>query len=80
VITEGRSLLPAGVVDVLGEFDLGDIISLVDRERIEFARGLAGYSHEDVRRIRGLHSAEIEPRLGYKYLDAVVHRDDLVVL
>ena len=80
VVEKGRSLLPAGVIEVGGEFELGDIISLVDREQHEFARGLAGYSHEDVRRIRGLHSAEIEPRLGYKYLDAVVHRDDLVVL
>ncbi len=80
VVAEGRSLLPAGILEVIGEFDLGDIISLVDREKHEFARGLAGYSHQDVRRIRGLHSAEIEPRLGYKYLDAVIHRDDLVVL
>ena len=80
VAAEGRSLLPAGVVEVVGEFELGDIVSLVDRERSEFARGLAAYSDADVRRIRGLHSAEIEPTLGYKYLDAVVHRDDLVVL
>ncbi len=76
----GRSLLPAGVVDVRGSFELGDIISLVDASGTEFARGLAGYRAADVRRIMGAQSADIEATLGYKYLDEVIHRDDLVVL
>jgi glutamate 5-kinase len=45
-----------------------------------FARGLAGYAAEEVRRIAGLKTSEIERALGYKYLDEIVHRDDLVVL
>ncbi len=45
-----------------------------------FARGLAGYGADEVRRIAGLKTSEIERALGYKYLDEVVHRDDLVVL
>jgi glutamate 5-kinase len=44
-----------------------------------FARGLAVYSADEVRRISGLRSAEIEAKLGYRLLDCVVHRDDLVV-
>ena len=79
LVEQGRSLLPAGVVRVDGHFDLGDVVVLVNTQEIEFARGLAGYRAEDIRRIGGLHSAAIEATLGYKYLDAVVHRDDLVV-
>ena len=45
-----------------------------------FARGLAGYAADEVRRIAGLKTSEIERALGYKYLDEVVHRNDLVVL
>jgi glutamate 5-kinase len=78
--TAGRSLLPAGVLRVQGRFEMGDPVSLLDEDGTEFARGLAAYSAEDVARIAGLQSADIEPTLGYKYLDEVVHRDDLVLL
>ena len=76
----GRSLLPAGICRVEGEFELGDIISLRSTHGAEFARGLAGYRSADMRRIKGLQTADIEPTLGYKYLDEVIHRDDLVLL
>jgi glutamate 5-kinase len=80
-LTSGKkSLLPAGIVEVLGEFGLGDIVSLVTRSGNEFGRGLAGYAADDLRRIRGLRSADIGPTLGYKYLDEAIHRDDLVLL
>lgn len=75
-----RSLLPAGVAEVQGSFDLGDIVSLLASDGSEFARGLAGYSSNDMRRLVGRKSADIEPTLGYKYLDEVIHRDDLVLL
>jgi glutamate 5-kinase len=77
---EGRSLLPAGIVRVEGEFDLGDVVTLATEQGGAFARGLVGYRSEDVRRIMGRHSADVEAILGYKYLDAVMHRDDLVLL
>jgi glutamate 5-kinase len=76
----GRSLLPAGVVDVIGTFELGDIVGLVTADGVEFARGLAAYPATDLRRLRGLQSADIEATLGYKVLDEVIHRDDLVLL
>lgn len=80
-VTEGKSsLLAAGVMEVIGKFDRGDIVSLEDTSGIELARGVSAYSAPDVHAIRGLHSADIETRLGYKYLNAVIHRDDLVVL
>jgi len=80
LVEQGRSLLPAGLIGVEGDFGLGDIVSLVNSQGTEFARGLAGYRAEDMARIKGSHSADIEPTLGYKYLDEVVHRDDLVLL
>jgi glutamate 5-kinase len=80
LVEGGKSLLPAGVVAVQGSFELGDVVSLMTVHGTEFARGLAGYRAGDVERIRGLHTADIEPTLGYKYLDEIIHRDDLVLL
>jgi glutamate 5-kinase len=79
LVQGGRSLLPAGITAVLGDFELGDVVSIVNGNT-EFARGLAGYSAPDLRRLQGIRSADIEATLGYKYLDEVVHRDDLVIL
>jgi glutamate 5-kinase len=76
----GRSLLPAGVLDIAGSFELGDIVSIVDESGTEFARGLAGYRAEDMRKLQGIQTADIEATLGYKYLNEVIHRDDLVLL
>lgn len=75
----GTSLLPAGVVAIEGSFAMGDIVGLVSGET-EFARGLVGYSADELRRLVGRHSADIELVLGYKYLDEVIHRNDLVLL
>lgn len=80
LVEHGKSLLPAGVVAVDGSFELGDVVSLVTLQEVEFARGLAGYSSDDVARIRGLRTADIQATLGYKYLDEIIHRDDLVLL
>jgi glutamate 5-kinase len=77
---KGRSLLPAGILEVVGDFGLGDVVSVVTADGTEFARGLAGYGAADLRRIRGVRTADIEATLGYKYLDEVIHRDDLVLL
>jgi glutamate 5-kinase len=77
---QGRSLLPSGVRSVAGQFDVGDPVDIAVDERRPFARGLAGYGAEEVRRIAGLKTSEIEGALGYKYLDEVVHRNDMVLL
>ena len=77
---QGRSLLPSGVKGVEGQFGVGDPVDIaVDADR-PFARGLAGYGADEVRRIAGLKTGEIVRALGYKYLDEIVHRNDLVVL
>jgi len=81
----GKSLLPAGLVAVEGEFELGDTVSIVvagsaGAAGSEIARGLAAYPAADLRKISGLQSAAIEATLGYKSIDEAIHRDDLVIL
>ena len=76
----GKSLLPAGVLAVDGAFELGDTVAICTRDGAEFARGLAAYPADDLRKIQGLQSGDIEARLGYKSIDEVIHRDDLVIL
>jgi len=75
----GKSLLPAGVVEVKGRFDRGDAVLVRDPEGVEIARGLAAYSSADAERIRGRRSAELETLLGYRGRDEMIHRDDLVL-
>jgi len=77
---QGRSLLPSGVRGVEGQFGVGDPVDIAVDQGHPFARGLAGYAADELRRIAGLKTKEIERALGYKYLDEVVHRNDLVVL
>jgi glutamate 5-kinase len=77
---QGRSLLPIGVVQVAGTFGKGDVITLVDVDGIEFARGLSNYSSSDIERIRGLRSEQVREAIGASSYDEVVHRDNLVVI
>ena len=79
LIERKKSLLPSGVREVHGSFSSGDPVEIATMDGRAFARGLAVYSADEVRRIRGLRSAEIESTLGYRLLDCVVHRDDMVV-
>jgi len=76
----GKSLLPAGITSVEGEFELGDTVSVVSAAGVEVARGLVAYPAAELRKISGLQSAAIEARLGYKSTDEAIHRDDLVIL
>lgn len=80
-LVEGKkSLLPSGIKEVRGAFALGEPVSLLAPDGQEIARGLAGYSAEEIEKIRGKNTAAIEEILGYRSLDEVVHRDDLVIL
>ncbi len=75
-----KSLLPSGVRAVEGRFGAGDAVSVVDQAGAEFARGLCAYDSAEVERIAGKRSSELEAILGYKTVDEVIHRDDLVLL
>jgi glutamate 5-kinase len=76
----GSSLLPSGMVEVRGTFGVGDCIGLLDSGGHELARGLVAYDSDACSRIKGLSSARIAEVLGYHMGDAVIHRDDLVLL
>jgi len=80
IVQKGKSLLPSGIVKVKGSFERGDSVSLIGPRGKEFARGLVNYTSDELERIKGLKTGEIEKYLGYKYSDEVIHRDDLVVL
>lgn len=78
-VTVGQgSLLPAGVVDVEGDFAAGDCVDIVDAEGNLIGRGLSSYSVDEARRIKGLRSREIADVLGEEGGE-IVHRDELVV-
>jgi glutamate 5-kinase len=76
----GGSLLPVGVRAVSGPFERGDSVRVLDLAGRELARGLVNYPSEDLERIRGRHSGEIEQILGFVYGDEVIHRNNLVLL
>ena len=76
----GKSLLPAGVVGVEGDFERGQTVRIYVGAGQEIARGLAQYSARDLRLIKGLRSSQIAETLGYDYGPEVVHRDDMVLL
>ncbi len=78
---EGRhtSLLSRGVTGVSGPFRKGDLVKVVSRDGTEVARGLTHYSHEDLEKIKGLKSSEIEGVLGQNLYDEIIHRDHMVL-
>jgi glutamate 5-kinase len=80
VVEKGKSLLASGVFAIEGKFERGDAVSICGAGGEEFAKGIAGYSRQEMERILGRNSSEIEIVLGYKYGDEVVHRDNMVVI
>ena len=80
VVNGGSSLLAAGVLSVSGSFGPGDIVTLETPDGGVFARGLVNYAAADLDKIRGLQTEQVLERLGRCGCDAVIHRDDLVVI
>jgi glutamate 5-kinase len=76
----GRSLLPAGVTGVDGQFERGDAVSVLAADGRELARGLVAYASDEARLIAGRQSAGIAEVLGYSGRDEIIHRDDLVLV
>lgn len=76
----GRSLLPSGISLVEGEFQRGACVRVCGPDGTEFARGITDYSHQEIAKILGHKSREIEEILGYRYGDEIIHRDNLVIL
>lgn len=80
LLHDNRSLLPAGVRQVQGYFERGEIVSIVDSRHGRLAAGITNYSSDDLAKIRGEHSRRIEELLGHQYGDEVVHRNNMVIL
>ncbi len=78
--TEGKSLLPIGVLSIEGEFEPGDVVACLDPQGKECARGLTNYSSSDARRIMGQPTSKIMEILGGISEKELMHRDNLIVL
>jgi len=76
----GRSLLPVGVKSVAGQFRRGEMVSCVDQEGAEVARGLVNYSSGDAGAIAGRSSGSITDILGYMSEEEMIHRDNMVII
>jgi glutamate 5-kinase len=79
-LASGRSLLPAGVVGVDGQFERGDAVRVLGADGRELARGLIAYAADEARLIAGKQSQGIADVLGYRGRDEIIHRDDLVLI
>jgi glutamate 5-kinase len=82
---KGRSLLPAGIIGLEGEFDRGDTVSIFTSPKTnggmsEIARGISRYASEDLNQIKRCHSNRFEGILGYTYGAVAVHRNDLILM
>jgi glutamate 5-kinase len=78
--SSSKSLLAIGILEVVGDFEKGDVIGIRDRSGCEFARGLTNYATPDANRIRGLRTHEAREALGVAAYDEVVHRDNLALI
>jgi glutamate 5-kinase len=77
--SEGKSLLPIGMMGVNGDFSRGDVIAVRDVTGAEIARGLANYSSTEARLLCRKASSEFEKLLGYAAEPEMLHRDNLVL-
>ena len=78
-LRNGKSLLPVGVVDVVGNFRRGDVVNIIGPDGTELGRGLAEYSDSEASSLAGCQSEQIEDKLGYRGRSVMVHRDELVL-
>jgi glutamate 5-kinase len=79
-LAAGKSLLPAGVTAISGEFERGDAVLIRDARGLALAHGLSAYGAADAARIIGLRSGQIEAALGFRGREELVHRNDLAML
>ncbi len=80
IVNQGKSLLSSGLLEVRGEFGVGDAVHCLDRQNRPVAAGLVNYNSIDLDKIKKQQSDTIETLLGFKDCDEVIHRDNLVLL
>ena len=79
-LTNGKSLLAAGITKINGNFNKGENVIILDQNNIQLARGLSSFSSTEINKIKGKQSKEIETILGYLSKTEVIHKDDMVLL
>ena len=79
-LKSGKSLLPAGIIKITGNFKKGDNIVIIDNNNIDIARALSSFTSDEINKIKGLQSNQIENILGYASKSEIVHKDDIVIL
>ena len=77
-IENNKSLLPAGVIEINGRFDRGDVIKILSIKNIKIGIGVIAYDSNDAKKIMGKNSKNIKNILGYEGRDEIIHKDDLV--
>jgi glutamate 5-kinase len=79
-LDNGKSLLAAGVTKITGSFNKGQNVLIVDQNNKHLARGLASFSSDEINKIKGKQSKDIEKILGYLSKSEIIHKDDMVML
>ena len=79
-LSNGKSLLAAGITKILGNFKKGENVIILDQDNNQLARGLSSFSSIEINKIKGKQSKEIETILGYLSKTEVIHKDDMVLL
>ena len=79
-LRSGKSLLPSGITKVSGSFKKGDNILIMDNNNLDVARALSSFASDEIDKIKGLQSDQIEKILGYASKSEIVHKDDIVIL
>jgi glutamate 5-kinase len=77
-LVNNKSLLPAGVLEIKGHFNRGDVIRILSEKNIKLGIGIIAYDSDDAKRIVGKNSNDIKGILGYEGRDELIHKDDLV--
>lgn len=80
ILEKETSLLPIGLIKVKNEFKKGEVVSILDENEQEIARGIVNYNSEDCNKIAGAHSDDIVKILGHKNYDAIITRDNITIL
>jgi glutamate 5-kinase len=80
LLEQNKSLLPAGVKEVQGEWTRGDIVDICSLSGARLASGITNYSSRDAASVKGMRSGQIAQTLGYDYGAEIIHRNNMVLL
>jgi glutamate 5-kinase len=77
---QNKSLLPAGIVDLEGKFQRGDVVNIFDEEGKNIGCGISNYSANEIVTIKGTHSNLVSRKLGYEYGSEIIHRNNMAII